>query len=308
MKFNVHAGHAPYGIGGAHGAIGFLNESKENRLVKDKVIELLKTNGHEVYDCTCDLALSKNEVLNHIVKKCNMNKVDYDISIHLNSGRNDKSGDGFSGGVEVYGFDKNVRCICEKISENISNELHIRNRGFKIDKSLYVLKKTKSPAILIECCFVDDKDDMLMWNADKCAEAIANTFGMGKSSTYPHYISHIQSIGWDKEKCVGEVSGTTGKSLRLEGFKIDWPGHIIKAKAHVENIGDIDYGVIDSNTLIGTEKLAKRLEAIYLEGPIQVRIHEQDKGWSKWTNMSKGVWLGTKHEKRRIEAIQIKRL
>lgn len=38
---------------------------------------------------------------------------------------------------------------------------------------LYVLRNTKSPAILVECCFVDNAVDKSHWNVDKCAKAIA---------------------------------------------------------------------------------------------------------------------------------------
>ena len=68
--YNVHAGHCPQGQG-ASGAVGVLQESVEDRLVKDEVIRLLREQGHTVYDCTCDLAVTASECLKEIVKKCN---------------------------------------------------------------------------------------------------------------------------------------------------------------------------------------------------------------------------------------------
>ena len=38
----------------------------------------------------------------------------------------------------------------ERIAKNISNTLGIRNRGVKTSTKLYVLRKTKSPALLVE--------------------------------------------------------------------------------------------------------------------------------------------------------------
>ena len=35
------------------------------------------------------------------------------------------------------------------------------------------IKVTKAPAMLIECCFVDDKDDAKLYSAEKMAKAIA---------------------------------------------------------------------------------------------------------------------------------------
>ena len=34
------------------------------------------------------------------------------------------------------------------------------------------MRKTNSPALLVECCFVDNATDKAKWNADKCAKAI----------------------------------------------------------------------------------------------------------------------------------------
>ena len=44
----------------------------------------------------------------------------------------------------------------------------------KTDSQLYVLRNTKAPAVLIECCFVDDMDDAKLYDADKMANAIIN--------------------------------------------------------------------------------------------------------------------------------------
>lgn len=168
MIFNVHAGHSLY----CRGASGILDEVNEDRKVKDKVIELLRNAGHTVYDCTDDIGMTQGANLSNIVINCNSHSVDLDISIHLNNERNDYVGDGSTGGVEVYGYDIRVQEVSERICSNISSSLNIRNRGFKINKKLYVLRKTRAKAILIECCFVDDKDDTNRWNPNRCAEAI----------------------------------------------------------------------------------------------------------------------------------------
>lgn len=169
--YNVHAGHCPQGQG-ASGAVGILQESVEDRIVKDEVIRLLRAEGNTVYDCTCDENTTKQGCLNKIVAKCNQHGVDLDMSVHLNSGRNDYGGDGSAGGVEVIIYDDTTKEVAERICANIATELGIRNRGVKYNKSLFVLKKTVSPAFLIECCFVDDADDAKAWDAKRCAKAI----------------------------------------------------------------------------------------------------------------------------------------
>ena len=169
--YNVHAGHCPQGQG-ASGAVGILQESVEDRIVKDEVIRLLRAEGHTVYDCTCDENTTKQGCLNKIVARCNQHSVDLDISLHLNSGRNDYGGDGSTGGVELWNYDTGTQEISDRICEAIATELGIHNRRTKYDKDLFVLANTKSKALLVECCFVDDADDAKVWDAKRCAKAI----------------------------------------------------------------------------------------------------------------------------------------
>ena len=170
MILNIHAGHNPDGKV-ACGSVGILKESTEARKVKDLVISQLQRVGHTVYDCTVDNGSNQSDVLAKIVSECNSHSVDLDVSIHLNSGRNDYEGDGSIGGTEVWCYNEKTRSIAERICEQIAS-LGFRNRGVKYSTKLYVLRKTKAPAILIECAFVDDADDAKLWNAEKIATAI----------------------------------------------------------------------------------------------------------------------------------------
>lgn len=170
-KYNVHAGHCPQGKG-ASGAVGLLQESVEDRKVKNRVISALKNAGHTVYDCTCEEKTTKNGCLKNIVSKCNVHSVDLDVSIHLNAGG--------GSGVEVWCYDNKTAAVASQICINISNILGIPNRGVKYSKGLYVLKHTKSPSVLVECCFVDNQNDYDKWDADKCGDAIASAI-VGKT-------------------------------------------------------------------------------------------------------------------------------
>lgn len=172
MIINVHAGHNPDGKI-ACGAIGFIKESTEARNVKNEVIRQLKAMGHTVYDCTVDNGISANNVLYNIVSKCNAHAVDLDVSIHFNAGAKDSTGNGQTTGVEAYVYDdnSNAKPVAEKIINAIA-KLGFKIRGVKINKKLYVLRKTKAPAVLIECCFVDDKDDAELYDCQSMASAI----------------------------------------------------------------------------------------------------------------------------------------
>ncbi len=163
MKINVHAGHNPSGKI-ACGASDLLDESKENRKITKELIKNLKKGGATVYDCTVDNGKNQSDVLKKIVVKCNAHGVDLDVSIHLNSGRNDKKGDGSVGGFEIiaYSWNKEKKAIANRCCKAME-KLGFRNRGLKTSTSLYYLKKTKADALLFEICFVDDKDDYKLY-------------------------------------------------------------------------------------------------------------------------------------------------
>lgn len=171
MKINIHAGHNPDGMT-ACGAIGYIKESTEARAVKERILQKLTAMGHEVYDCTCNNGSNQNDVLRKIVAACNAHEVDLDISIHFNAGGN-RDSDGNTTGTEVYVYstDSKAASYAQEVVDNIA-ALGLSKRGVEENPNLYVLRHTKSPAMLIECCFVDDPDDVALYNADRMADAI----------------------------------------------------------------------------------------------------------------------------------------
>ena len=170
MKINVHAGHNPDGKI-ACGAVGLIKESTEARAVKDQVIQMLQSLGHTVYDCTVDNGKSQSDVLQKICAKCNANTVDLDVSIHFNAGANDRTGNNYTTGTEVLIYSDKPKAYAQNICNAIS-ALGFKNRGVKYRTDLYFLKHTKAPALLIECCFVDDVDDVKRYNSAEMAAAI----------------------------------------------------------------------------------------------------------------------------------------
>lgn len=241
MIINIHAGHCPQGQG-ASGAVGILQESVEDRKVKDALISVLRGAGHTVYDCTCDENTTQNGCLGKIVAKCNEHSVDYDCSIHLNSGRNDYAGDQSTGGVEVWCYDEKTKDIASRICAEVSGALGITNRGVKYSKNLYVLRKTKAPAFLVECCFVDDKDDADRWDADKCAKAIASGIMNQKvdSGTSANTTPSVAPTRKSNEEIADEViAGKWGsqpnrqRDLEAHGYNYEAIRAIVNAKCGV---------------------------------------------------------------------------
>ena len=171
MVFNIHAGHNPDGKIGC-GATGLIKESTEARKVKNEVIRLLSENGNTVYDCTVDDGENQSDVLSKIVKKCNATNAELNVSIHFNAGANDNGGNGKTTGTEVFFYSKESRAFpyADRVCKSIAS-LGFKNRGVKVNTSLYVLRKTTA-SILIECCFADDKDDVALYDYKKMAKAI----------------------------------------------------------------------------------------------------------------------------------------
>lgn len=220
MKLNVHGGHSLK----CRGASGLLDEVNEDRAVKNKVIELLRANGHTVYDCTDDVGATQNANLRNIVNKCNSHSVDLDVSIHLNAGGGT--------GTEVYVYSDSSRAkgYAQRIVNNISNSLGIRNRGVKTSTNLYVLRKTKSPSLLVECCFVDNAVDKVKWNSDKCAKAIVegilnasvnnvtHTEASKPTPTPNNNTTKLNYDGW-VARLQTELNNQFHKGLKVDGLK-----------------------------------------------------------------------------------------
>ena len=203
--YNIHGGHSLI----CRGASGLLDEVTEDRKVKDKVIELLRNAGHTVYDCTDDSGKTQSQNLKNIVTKCNEHSAALDISIHLNAGGGT--------GTEVWIYSSKNAEVASRIAVNIATALGIKNRGVKISSSLYVLKRTKAPAVLVECCFVDSEIDKNAWNVDECSKAIVEGI-LNITITEPaKSTSNPQPV---KTKDEIEVDGVWGKATTKKAQQV----------------------------------------------------------------------------------------
>ena len=104
----------------------------------------------------------------------------------------------------------------------------------------------------------------------------------------------------------GDIIGITGHALRLEAIRINPYGKTIKAKAHIQSKGWVDYGTITKDTIIGTVGEKKRIECLCFEGDFEYRVHIQGSGWTDWTKADGVATLGTVGQELRIEAIQFR--
>lgn len=165
MRICVNVGHTLRGSG--CGAIGIKNESVENRKVAIEVIDMLKKYGHEVIESKVDYANSNSEYLKNCVDIANKSKAELFVSIHFNSFNKQAHG------VETFIYKNNKKAseVGNRIGNSIS-ALGYKNRGVKDGSGLYVIKHTSMTAVLVECCFIDNKEDMSKYDSKKMAKAI----------------------------------------------------------------------------------------------------------------------------------------
>ena len=130
---------------------------------------------------------------------------------------------------------------------------------------------------------------------------------------YVSYATHIQDIGWQTAKYDGEMSGTSGKSKRLEAINISLSNQqysgSVEYSTHVEDYGW--QGWKRNGETAGTAGKSKRLEAIQIKlteemknhYDIYYRVHVQDYGWLGWAK--NGVEAGSEGMSKRLEGIEI---
>ena len=129
------------------------------------------------------------------------------------------------------------------------------------------------------------------------------------------YQTHVQDVGWQDYVSNGMMSGTQGKSLRLEGIRINLVNKNssgdIEYRTHIQNIG-WESGFKKNNEMSGTSGKSLRLEAIEIKltgemaehYDIYYRVHAQMFGWLGWAR--NGERAGTAGYSYRLEGIEIK--
>ncbi|WP_204106646.1 MULTISPECIES: N-acetylmuramoyl-L-alanine amidase [Spirulina sp. CCY15215] len=162
MKFGIDMGHnAPPDTG----AVGIRREDDLTKAVGTQVIAKLQNLGYSVVNCNPSWASSVLDSLRKRVQAANSNRVDIYVSIHFNAFN------GRASGTEVFATSSAGRKIAAPVLNNVV-ALGYYNRGVKNGSHLYVLKNTAMPAILVECCFIDSRRDMDLYNTESMANAI----------------------------------------------------------------------------------------------------------------------------------------
>ena len=195
MKILLIAGHGD----GDVGAVGI--GCREADLTRE-VVSLLLSPLRDYADVTiADTTKNMFEYLK--THTYNFKPYDYVLEIHFNACVNDAKGNGKTTGTEIYvtEAEKGIS-VEEKIVKGIS-DIGFTNRGVK-RKNWSVISKVKRQGVssaLLEVCFIDDADDMRLYQSKKSAiaKAIANGiiegFGLKKADDLTEACNLLASKG-----------------------------------------------------------------------------------------------------------------
>ena len=95
---------------------------------------------------------------------------DYFISIHCNASENPAAN-----GSEVYVYRQGsvAADLAQQVLEAIVARLGTKNNGVRVNPSLYVLRRTQMPAILVELAYITNENDVQKLVNDQYAFAYA---------------------------------------------------------------------------------------------------------------------------------------
>lgn len=179
MNILLIAGHGA----GDVGAVG--NGYKEADLTRE-VASLLKPMLDNYANVT--IADTSRNWYSYISKggQFNFKPYDYVLEVHFNAGVSDTKGNGTTTGTEIYiTTSEKTHGVETEIVKGIS-DIGFRNRGVK-RKNFTVINRAKNQGVssaLLEVCFIDDKDDIKLYQSCKTevikaiATGIINGFGL----------------------------------------------------------------------------------------------------------------------------------
>lgn len=155
MKICLNNAHSLNG--GDRGCVGCYGIKEEilTRILVSLIGYELTVKGHDVTVANSDFVKSNNELehLKRVVSIERSSNYDLFLSIHFNCFN------GKAKGTEIFTYQgRNVK-QAKAINNNLS-EFFV-NRGVKDGTGLYVIRNTKCEAMLLEVCFIDNREDLM---------------------------------------------------------------------------------------------------------------------------------------------------
>ena len=190
IRIFIDQGHNPYGFNA--GAEGFgLREQDITYLVGAYLANIL--NSDPRFDAVTSrktpeeiLGYDNSSSLRERVDMAAVWGADYFLSIHVNSNVNPAVN-----GTEAYVYrsDSEAYYMGEDIVAEIVRRLGTKNNGVIVRPSLYVLRRTSMPAVLIELAYISNYEDALLLSTEQYQFAYAIYVGLLNYFGYPQFAS-----------------------------------------------------------------------------------------------------------------------
>lgn len=177
IKIYIDQGHNPTSPNAGAEGNGFVEQDITYE-IGVRLAELLRSNGN--FDVrlsrptpTTSLGTTNSSSLRARVDAANAFGADYFVSLHTNASTNSSVS-----GTEVLVYDE--PSIASELGEDIllwiNRTTGLRNRGIVERPGLYVLRKTRMPAVLVEMGFISNASDARLMNnsPELFAEGIYN--------------------------------------------------------------------------------------------------------------------------------------
>ena len=173
-KIYIDQGHNPEGINAGAEGFGYREQDityavgiyLRDILLEDGRFEVRNSrNTPEV-----SLGTSNATSLAARVRGANEWGADYFLSIHCNASENPAAN-----GSEVYVYRQGsvAAALAQQVLEAIVARLGTKNNGVRVNPSLYVLRRTRMPAILVELAYITNEEDVQKLVNDQYAFAYA---------------------------------------------------------------------------------------------------------------------------------------
>ena len=167
IRIFIDQGHNPTNPNAGAEANG-LREQDINYAVGKELEALLLSNGNfdvQVSRPTPETQLGSNQAtsstasLRTRVQAANEWGADYFISLHCNANANEQAS-----GSEAYVYSRSGEAypLAQQILIGLHEVTGLQNRGVMLNPSLYVLRKTQMPAVLVEMGFITNPEDALL--------------------------------------------------------------------------------------------------------------------------------------------------
>lgn len=129
------------------------------------------------------IGFDQSSSLRERVRMANEWPADYFISIHVNANENPNIN-----GSEVYIYQQNTPAayLAEDVLDSIVSYVGTRYNQVRVNSSLYVLRRTQMPAILVELAYITNEQDAIKLENDQYLFAFAIYMGLLEYLNLPY--------------------------------------------------------------------------------------------------------------------------